>query len=148
YSCSTQILSTAPLGTYSMTGSVNGISDSSGAVISSDVSVQGVITVNSTGGCAIAWPGDQRGVAWILLSPRVALVFARGDRKTAKLVVVLSAVVGMLLVGKVLGQEGAADVEGDLTVTQPVPEESSMSEQGTASGVPVQRGAGSVSGRW
>lgn len=154
YSCTTNILSSAPLGTYNLTGTLNVMSDASGNVVTTTVS-GGTITVNSSGGCAIA-ESVGHGGAWALLVPLGMLLAARKRTRRGRMIAVVmgcSALAVLLSLSPVWTQDDITDADGDLVITQAAPTDDALStttdltastdlQTGvTAPSVPVQRAA-------
>jgi hypothetical protein len=120
YTCTTQVLSNAPLGTYALSGTLNVMSDPTGNAVTTSVS-PGTITINTSGGsCAITGPADSGAGVWALLVPLAVLLTARRKNTCRFVCVALSAILGVLIFSTAAwSQDGGTDVEGELTIIQP-----------------------------
>lgn len=121
YTCTTQVLSNAPLGTYTLSGTLNVMSDFDGNAVTTSVS-PGTITINTTGGgCAIAAPAHSGANAWMLLVPLAVLFTARKRNPRRSIAAALfSVTLGVLVFSTAAwAQDGGTDIEGELTIVQP-----------------------------
>ena len=118
YTCTAQVLISAPLGTYNLSGTFNYMSDPEGNPVTTIVA-PGTITVNTTGGgCAMVTSTDDSAGSLALLIP-VALLLTVRWRTRRSIAVALCGVTAAVLVLSGTGwtQDDVLDIEGELTIT-------------------------------